>query len=196
MTRKRKKADSPAGEEPPPSRKARHDLILRVERVSITDLDDAVALSVAKVLKAPMSDVLDCLATLRYRRQEQSKRFRSGSGPKRPKLDPDVMLKVRRVFERVNLARESDFSGIDDVRAYLNYLTRSGFLGRDDSGAYFVVPRDRSPSPSFLRSSRRRDFGGNGTCPWCGRPTRRHSRSKVHDPERCRTIMIENIMSD
>ncbi len=213
--RKDPKPKPPKGE-PPPIRKARPDLLIQVGK-KLQALDWARTTSpeaLAKELREHVQDVQDCLDALALRggavKRENGLRTCFAAAPlaappkpkKREKLDPSTVLKMRRVFEKVGIASAADFAGVHDVDKYLEQLRESGLItwsgavptaGATKSASYRLVDRSAVWKPA---SGAPRPARGNGRCPWCNCPARRHARAEVHDPEQCRMTMIALIMKD
>lgn len=209
----------PAKGDPPPVRKARPDLLIQVGK-KLQALDWARTTSpavLAKELREHVEDVQDCLDALALRggavRHENSFAAPPPAVPpkpkKREKLDPSIVLKMRRVFEKVGVASAADFAGIHDVEKYLEQLRESGVITWSGAVPFVTVPQDLAAASGVLyRLVDRRHFvwkpasraprpaRGNGRCPWCNCPARRHARAEVHDPEQCRMTMIALIMKD
>lgn len=197
--RKDPKPKPPKGETPL-LRKARPDLLPRVA-TRVRDGLSTTAEKLARELREHAEDVSDCLAALirEGRVIKDGSGFRQAPDPLPPppkkleKLDPAVLLKVRRVFERVETAAETDFKGVDDIKRHLDRLLQDRLIAK--VGEKYVL-REHPTVPGRASYRQPRASHGSGVCPWCKKPSRRHARSEVHDSEQCRLDMIKDIMGE
>lgn len=203
--RKDPKPKAPRGEIPQ-LRKARPDLLNRIsDKVGYCPSwhhPGLSAMEIAKEMNEHVDDVSDCLATLtrQGRVEGRGDRFYPAPEPKPPKpkkpeLNPAILLKIRKVFTRVTTASPSDFKGVDEIDKYLVNLAEEGFIARIE-GSYAEVDRQEPRPSAYLWKGGRHRKTQNGVCPWCKKSTRRHARAEVHDLEQCRLDMIALIMSD
>ena len=209
--RREHKPEPPKKGDPTPLRRARPDLLLRVYRHVHDDCGSArwqgwTAMQVARALRVHVDDVTDCLLHMvRIGQVSEHSGLYCIAPPKpEPKLPPKVpvnpalLLKVRKVFDRVATAKLEDFGGLDGVQGCIDELVKTGWLSKLTDGSFCVHHRRTvTYSPVLTRGiSARQEYRGNGKCPWCDGKTRRHARAEVHDPIQCKQNMIRLIMSD
>lgn len=207
--RRDKKTEPPKGDRPA-LRKARPDLLLRVFRHMHDDRSPSrwrgwAAMEVAKALHEHVDDVTDCLLHMIRIGQisEQNGTYyitpTKPPPPPPPKIhvNPSILLKVRKVFDRVATAKLEDFGGTDGVKECIDELIKKGWLSRLTDGSFHVhQQRTVTHAPTWSSLVARQEYRGNGVCPWCEGKTRRHARSEVHDPVQCKLNMIALIMKE
>lgn len=193
--RRRDKKPEPKRDDPPPLRKARPDLLLRVYRHVHDDRTFArwqgwTAMQVAKAMGEHVDDVTDCLLhMIRIGEVVEQNGLYLVAPPKPPpppppkvRVNPALLLKVRKVFSRMATVKLEDFGGLDGVKECIDELCNT------------PQPMPYSYTPAWSRGLAKQPYRGNGVCPWCKGRTRRHARSEVHDPVACRLRMIQLIM--
>lgn len=204
----------PAKGEPPPLRKARPDLMVRVDgKLRFLIHGERISpMGLAKELREHIDDVQDCLNALaRQGGVVKSQNVftipppRHFESKKREKLDPEIVLRMRRVFEKVGTASADDFVGVHDVEKYLEQLSEDGLVTRvgpvpltagTEPVINYCLSERRLGAPRSRWTPSRLNRGGNKRCPWCNQSVRRHARSEVHDPVQCRVDMIALIMRE
>jgi hypothetical protein len=217
--RREHKPEPPKKGDPPALRKARPDLLLRVYRHVHDDCSSSrwrgwTAMEVAKALHEHVDDVTDCLLHMIRVGQVSEQNGTYYIAPTKPppppppkvRVNPSILLRVRKVFDRVATAKLEDFGGLDGVKQCIDELVNKGWLAKLSDGSYHVLSRTNwGPNSSYSPVTTRGMLGprngwkesrGSGVCPWCGGKTRRHARTAVHDKEACRLLMISNIMAD